>query len=164
MRPLQKLIDWPPALLRKWLLLVLIGGGCLSVGVVMLIAAHDLVLLYMSVILAGLTAGRCVLMYRRIEAGKYETVEGVCVSTAWIPLQRRRKVCLLTEEGEERAMTTDSKKPPKVGGRYRAYFLTYGRTENGKADLGLVSHPQAFVMEELEDAGGGGQGNYPGSL
>ena len=54
---MQKLIDWPPALLRKWLLLVLIGGGCLSVGVVMLIAAHDLVLLYMSVILAGLTAG-----------------------------------------------------------------------------------------------------------
>ena len=142
--------EWPPALIRKWILLALIGIVCLAVGVVMLVAAHDLVLLYISMILAGLTATRCVLLYRRIGKREYETVEGVCVSSAWTPIQRRRKVCLLTDDGEERAMTTDSKPAPKIGRRYRAYFLSGAFSDASGPDLGWISRPQVFVLEELE--------------
>lgn len=147
---MQKFTEWPPVLIRKWLLLALIGFGCLVVGVVMLIAAHDLILLYMSIALAGLTAARCVILYRRIGKGEYETVEGFCVSSSRIPIHRNRKVCLLTDDGEERAMTADIKPAPKIGRRYRAYFLSNAPATEVSPDLGWTSRPQVFVMEELE--------------
>ena len=147
---MQKYTEWPLVLIRKWLLLALIGLGCLLVGVVMLIAAHDLILLYMSIALAGLTAARCVILYRRIGKGEYETVEGVCVSSSRIPMQRNRKVCLLTDDGEERAMTADIKPVPRIGRRYRAYFLSGTLADSAGPDLGWISRPHVFVMEELE--------------
>ena len=71
---LQSISQWPAPLIRKWLTLVLIGVSYLAAGLIMLILSGDAILLYMSVILALLTIGRCVLLYRKISHGEYQVV------------------------------------------------------------------------------------------
>ena len=120
---MQKLTEWPPALLRKWLALVLLGIGCLAVGVLMLIISRDVVLLTMSILLSMLIALRCLILFRQIRNQEYTVLEGTCVRTSWIPFQRRRAMCLITEDEEEYTVSIENKMIPRAGEKYRVFIL-----------------------------------------
>ena len=76
---MEHMNQWPPVLLRRWLLQILTGLGCLLIGIVVFLVTEDQVLLILSVLLTLLIAVRCMSLYQQIARGKYETVEGVCI-------------------------------------------------------------------------------------
>ena len=132
-------------------MLALIGFCCLFVGVVMCVINTDTMLLCLSVILAILTTVRCVILYRRIGRGEYETVEGVCINTTLIPLQRRRSLTIQTDEGKEKIIRTDNRSVPCVGGRYRAYIMSPSVKVDPSFLLREWNYPEAFAVEELSE-------------
>ena len=146
---MQGLFQWPAPLLRKWLMLALIGFCCLVVGVVMLVINGDTILLGLSVILALLTTARCVIFYRRIGYEEYETIEGICISTALIPLQRRRSLTIRTDTGEEIIIRTDNRSVPHVGGRYRIYIIDAVAHYDSSHLLRNKILPSAFAVEKI---------------
>ena len=132
-------------------MLALIGIGCLVIGVVMLVIIGDTMLLGLSVILALLTAVRCVILYRRIGRGEFEMVEGVCINITLIPLQRRRSLTIQTDEGEETIIRTDNRSVPYVGGRYRVYIMGSSVNFDPSSLLREWNYPEAFAVEELSE-------------
>ena len=146
---MQKPSQWPAPLLRKWLLLALIGLGCPAVGLVMLILNGDVVLFAMSIILALFTACRCAILFRQICREEYDLIEGVCLSTKWVPLQRKRTLCLMTDTGENRTVVLPNKLVPGVGRRYRVYLLDAPVQAQSSPALGELSHLGAFAVEDL---------------
>ena len=146
---MQKPSQWPAPLLRKWLLLTLIGIGCPAVGLVMLILNGDMVLFAMSLILALFTAYRCVFLYRRICREEYDVIEGVCLSTKWVPLQRKRTLCLMTDTGENRTMVLPNKLVPGIGRRYRVYVMDAPLQPQSSPALEELTRLSAFAVEDL---------------
>ena len=146
---MQGIFHWPSPLLRKWLMLVLISLGCLAVGTIMLILNEDKVLLCMSDILALLTVGRCVLLYRKISHGEYEVMEGVCLSTKWSPLQHLRLLCLITQDGEKRFVSISQKAPLQMGRLYRVYILEHPQLMLSTDIQGETIRYSAFAIEDL---------------
>lgn len=146
---LQSISQWPAPLIRKWLTLILIGISYLAAGLIMLILSDDAVLLYMSVILALLTIGRCVLLYRKISHGEYQVLEGVCLSTKWIPLQRQRRLCLMTEDEKKFIVSIARKAPLQMGRRYRVYVMASpNQTESEYMQEEVVCY-SAFAIEDM---------------
>ena len=146
---MQKPSQWPAPLLRKWLLLALIGFGCPAVGLVMLILNGDVVLFAMSIILALFIACRCVLLYRKIGREEYEVIEGTCLSTKWVPLQRKRSLYLMTDAGENRTVVLPNKLVPSVGRRYRVYVMDAPLQPQSSPALEELNRLSAFAVEEL---------------
>ena len=114
--------QWPPVLLRRWLLQAAIAPGCLFVGVVMFLAAKDHVLLTISILLALCIAIRCAFLHRLISNGAYEVVEGVCIQIKNAPLNKQRSISLLTKDETEQVILLDKQAKVQIGNRYRVYF------------------------------------------
>ena len=146
---MQNPSQWPAPLLRKWLLLALIGLGCPAIGLVMLILNGDMMLFVMSMILALFTACRCAILYRRICREEYDVIEGVCLSTKWVPLQRKRTLYLMTDTGEKRTMVLPNKLVPGIGRRYRVYLLDAPVQAQSSPALRDLGHLNAFAVEDL---------------
>lgn len=117
-----RLKQWPPALLRRWLLQAASGLGCLAVGSIVFLAVGDSVLLSLSVLLALLTSLRCASFYRLIDKGAYEAVEGVCIRIKHAPLCKQRSMSLLTADGTEQTIQAHKRTPVQVGHCYRVYL------------------------------------------
>ena len=80
--------NWPVPILRRWLLSVAAGPVIFLIGIAGRIALHDPTLLTLSTLLASCMVVRCILLFRAIRQGDYETVEGVCVAIRrirWCP-------------------------------------------------------------------------------
>ena len=75
-----RLKQWPPALLRRWLLQAASGLGCLAVGSIVFLAVGDSVLLSLSVLLALLTSLRCASFYRLIRVPMRQSKASVSAS------------------------------------------------------------------------------------
>ena len=144
---MKHLPEWPAPLLRKWLLSAAIGLGCLLVGIIMYVALADKVMLMLSILLTLLTAGRCMIFYRRIGRDAYECVEGVCIKIQKAPLRKQRSLCLLTQSGAEHTVTLDTRIPVRIGNCYRLFYLA---TEVDGLHP-LLTAPQQFLA--LEDLG-----------
>lgn len=89
--------NWPAPILRRWLLSTAAGPVIFLIGLAGRIALHDPTLLTLSALLSGCIVARCILLFRTIRQGAYETVEGVCVAIRRAPLgghQRREAVFL----------------------------------------------------------------------
>jgi len=113
--------NWPSALLRRWLLQAATGLGCLLMGTVMFLAVCDRVLLVISVLLAVWIFLRCIAFYRLAAAGRYDTTEGICISTKSLPFQKMQTICLREDSGKERSFLLESQAKIGVGCRYRVY-------------------------------------------
>ena len=74
--------QWPPVLLRRWLLTVALGLGFLVVGLAVWLALRDHTFLYLSGVVFLLSLGRAVMLFRCFLLGDYEVLEGVCIQTA----------------------------------------------------------------------------------
>lgn len=114
--------DWPPVLLRRWLLYAAAGPAFLFAGAVMYFAARDHVLLTLSALLAICTFLRCLSFYRMAAGRAYDTVEGVCVGLKRAPLRKQQRVQLLDADGMEHTVTMDKRTRLTIGNCYRVYY------------------------------------------
>lgn len=114
--------QWPPVLLRRWLLTVALGLGFLVVGLAVWLALRDRTFLYLSGVVFLLSLGRAVMLFRCFLLGDYEVLEGVCIQTAQFPLQRYRKVRFLNAEEQEFTLMLGKQQRVQVGSQYRLYL------------------------------------------
>lgn len=114
--------QWPPVLLRRWLLTVALGLGFLVVGFAVWLALRDHTFLYLSGVVFLLSLGRAVMLFRCFLLGDYEVLEGVCIQTAQFPLQRYRKVRFMNAEEQEFTLMLGKQQRVQVGSQYRLYL------------------------------------------
>jgi hypothetical protein len=106
-------------------LLMLFGGGigCLLVGIVVLIAARDFILLAMSAVLGAAFTAKGFLLKRKTNTGQIYSVSGVCVSIVPKVLGRYRRIELInTDSGGDMHFILPKKVIFKIGHVYTCYF------------------------------------------
>ena len=144
-------IDWPPILLRRWLLTAAAGLGFLLAGLAAFLAAEDRVLLTLSVLLAISTLLRCLFFYRMAAGQAYGSLEGVCIAVQRLPMRRQQSVRIFTPDGKEHTFTLDKQARLRVGNCYRIYFQ---QPPANLPDDGLFRYLQAQdIFLGLEDLG-----------
>ena len=94
--------NWPAPILRRWLLSAAAGPVIFLIGLAGRIALHDPTLLTLSTLLASCMVVRCILLFRAIRHGDYETVEGVCVAIRRAPLGGHQHIRLMDDSGMKR--------------------------------------------------------------
>lgn len=135
--------NWPPVLLRRWLLQGLTGWGCLLVGVAMFLTVQDHILLAISGLLGVFTVLYSITLYRLIDKREYEVVEGVCIHIRCLPLCRQRTLFLMTPDGAEQVISLDRQSKIQIGNCYRAYFCKSDVYQN------RFSHDRFLAIENL---------------
>ena len=89
--------SWPTPILRRWLLSTAAGPVIFLIGLAGRIVLHDPTLLTLSILLSGCIVARCILLFRTIRQGAYETVEGVCVAIRRAPLGGHQRIRLVDD-------------------------------------------------------------------
>ncbi len=118
---MERITNWPVALLRRWLLSAAVGGISPGRGGGVL-CPEDRILLGLSFSLALFTFLRCLSIYRVVSSGAYEVVEGVCVELKHKTFQKQQNVLLMSLDGVEHRLTLDKRTHLRIGNRYRFYF------------------------------------------
>ena len=113
--------SWPAPILRRWLLSAA-GPVIFLIGLTGRIALHDPTLLTLSTLLASCMVVRCVLLFRAIRQGDYETVEGVCVAIRRAPLGGHQRIRLMDESGTAHDLLLDRHQRFLIGSSYRIYL------------------------------------------
>ena len=114
--------NWPAPILRRWLLSIAAGPVIFLVGLAGCIALRDPVLLALSTLLATCMVIRCILLFRVIHQGDYETVEGVCVAIRRTPLGGHQRIRLMDDSGAAHDLLLDRSQKFLIGSRYRIYL------------------------------------------
>ena len=99
--------NWPAPILRRWLLSAAAGPVIFLIGLTGRIALRDPVLLPLSALLSGCIITRCILLFRTIRQGDYETVEGVCVTIRWAPIGGHQRIRLMDDSGAAHDLLLD---------------------------------------------------------
>ena len=114
--------NWPAPILRRWLLSAAAGPVIFLIGLTGRIALRDPVLLPLSALLSGCIITRCILLFRTIRQGDYETVEGVCVAIRrirWCPPMGAR---LMDDSGAAHDILLDRHQRFLIGSSYRVFL------------------------------------------
>ena len=114
--------NWPAPILRRWLLSAAAGPVIFLIGLAGRIALHDPTLLTLSTLLASCMVVRCILLFRVIRRGDYETVEGVCVAIRRAPLGGYQHIRLMDDSGTAHDLLLDRRQKFLVGSSYRVYL------------------------------------------
>lgn len=114
--------SWPTPILRRWLLSAAAGPVIFLIGLTGRIALRDPVLLPLSALLSGCIITRCILLFRTIRQGDYETVEGVCVTIRRAPLGGHQRIRLMDESGTAHDLLLDRRQRFLIGSSYRVYL------------------------------------------
>ena len=114
--------NWPAPILRRWLLSAAAGPVIFLIGLAGRIALHDPMLLTLSTLLSGCIAARCILLFRTIRQGAYETVEGVCVAIRRAPLGGHQRIRLMDDSGTVHDLLLDRRQRFLIGNSYRIYL------------------------------------------
>lgn len=114
--------NWPAPILRRWLLSAAAGPVIFLIGLAGRIALHDPTLLTLSALLSGCIVARCILLFRTIRQGAYETVEGVCVAIRRAPLGGHQRIRLMDESGTAHDLLLDRRQRFLIGSSYRVYL------------------------------------------
>ena len=140
--------NWPAPILRRWLLSAAAGPVIFLIGLAGRIALHDSVLLTLSALLASCMVVRCILLFRVIRQGDYETVEGVCVAVRRAPLGGHQRIRLMDDSGAAHDLLLDRRQRFLIGNSYRVYL----QSSPGAALSGTgISHGALLGLEELEE-------------
>lgn len=113
--------DWPPVLLRRWLLQIAAGVGCLAVGFIMFFAMQDTILLIISAALFVCFCLQWIAFHQMVSKAEYEIAKGVCIDVKHGLLPKQRILCLRSDNGRESAFSLDKQTPAEIGARYRIY-------------------------------------------
>lgn len=114
--------NWPAPILRRWLLSAAAGPFIFLIGLAGRIALHDPTLLTLSTLLASCMVVRCILLFRVIRQGDYETVEGVCVAVRRTPLGGHQRIRLMDDSGAVHDLLLDRHQRFLIGSSYRVYL------------------------------------------
>lgn len=140
--------NWPAPILRRWLLSIAAGPVIFLVGLAGCIALRDPVLLALSTLLATCMVIRCILLFRVIHQGDYETVEGVCVAIRRAPLGGHQRIRLMDDSGAAHDLLLDRSQRFLIGSRYRIYL----QNSSGTALLDTrVPNSALLGLEDLGD-------------
>ena len=114
--------SWPAPILRRWLLSAAAGPVIFLIGLTGRIALRDPVLLPLSALLSGCIITRCILLFRTIRQGDYETVEGVCIAIRRAPIGGHQRIRLMDESGTAHDLLLDRRQKFLIGSSYRVYL------------------------------------------
>ena len=114
--------NWPASILRRWLLSAAAGPVIFLIGLAGRIALHDPTLLTLSILLSGCIVARCILLFRTIRQGAYETVEGVCVAIRRASLRGHQRIRLMDDSGTAHDLLLDRHQRFLIGSSYRVYL------------------------------------------
>lgn len=138
--------NWPAPILRRWLLSAAAGPFIFLIGLAGRIALHDPVLLTLSALLASCMVVRCILLFRVIRQGDYETVEGVCVAVRRAPLGGHQRIRLMDDSGAAHDLLLDRRQRFLIGNSYRIYLQNLPETALPGA---RIPHGALLGLEEL---------------
>ena len=114
--------NWPAPILRRWLLSAAAGPVIFLIGLTVRIALHDPTLLTLSALLSGCIVARCILLFRMVRQGAYETVEGVCIAIRRAPIGGHQRIRLMDESGTAHDLLLDRRQKFLIGSSYRVYL------------------------------------------
>ena len=114
--------SWPTPILRRWLLSTAAGPVIFLIGLAGRIVLHDPTLLTLSILLSGCIVARCILLFRTIRQGAYETVEGVCVAIRRAPLGGHQRIRLVDDSDTAHDLLLDRHQRFLIGNSYRVYL------------------------------------------
>lgn len=140
----------PGVLWRRILFTVLIGIGCLAVGISYGLFAEDRIILVLSGLVCLFSLLRGIGLWRTIAGGRYDVVEGVCVSIAATHLRKQSKVRVMDKDGVEATLCLGKQSGVKIGFCYRFYFKSGQRLALGSEYLDTALSTDQFLgFEEL---------------
>ena len=148
--------SWPTPILWRWLLSAAAGPVIFLIGLTGRIALRDPVLLPLSALLSGCIITRCILLFRTIRQGDYETVEGVCVAIRRAPIGGHQRIRLMDDSGSAHDLLLDRRQKFLIGNSYRVYLqsspgaeLPEARIPRG-ALLGLEELGACWAESEID--------------
>ena len=148
--------SWPAPILWRWLLSAAAGPVIFLIGLTGRIALRDPVLLPLSALLSGCIITRCILLFRTIRQGDYETVEGVCVAIRRAPIGGHQRIRLMDDSGSAHDLLLDRRQKFLIGNSYRVYLqsspgaeLPEARIPRG-ALLGLEELGACWAESEID--------------
>lgn len=138
--------NWPAPILRRWLLSTAAGPVIFLIGLAGRIALHDPTFLTLSALLSGCIVARCILLFRTIRQGAYETVAGVCVAIRRAPLGGHQRIRLMDESGTAHDLLLDRRQRFLIGNSYRVYLQSPPGAELPEA---RIPHGALLGLENL---------------
>lgn len=138
--------NWPAPILRRWLLSAAAGPIILLIGLTGRIALHDPAFLTLSALLSGCIVARCILLFRMVRQGAYETVEGVCIAIRRAPIGGHQRIRLMDDSGTAHDLLLDRHQRFLIGSSYRVFLQS-----SPGAELPGVRIPRGALLglEEL---------------
>ena len=138
--------NWPAPILRRWLLSAAAGPVIFLIGLTVRIALHDPTLLTLSALLSGCIVARCILLFRMVRQGAYETVEGVCIAIRRAPIGGHQRIRLMDDSGAAHDLLLDRHQKFLIGNSYRVYL----QSTSGAALPGVrIPRGALLGLEEL---------------
>ncbi len=138
--------NWPAPILRRWLLSAAAGPVIFLIGLTVRIALHDPTLLTLSALLSGCIVARCILLFRMVRQGAYETVEGVCIAIRRAPIGGHQRIRLMDDSGSAHDLLLDRRQKFLIGNSYRVYL----QSTSGAALPGVrIPRGALLGLEEL---------------
>lgn len=138
--------SWPTPILRRWLLSTAAGPVIFLIGLAGRIVLHDPTLLTLSILLSGCIVARCILLFRTIRQGAYETVEGVCVAIRQAPLGGHQRIRLVDDSDTAHDLLLDRHQRFLIGSSYRVYLQSPPGAALPEA---RIPHGTLLGLEEL---------------
>ena len=138
--------SWPTPILRRWLLSTAAGPVIFLIGLAGRIVLHDPTLLTLSILLSGCIVARCILLFRTIRQGAYETVEGVCVAIRRAPLGGHQRIRLVDDSDTAHDLLLDRRQKFLIGSSYRVYLQSPPGAALPEA---RIPHGTLLGLEEL---------------
>lgn len=139
--------SWPTPILRRWLLSTAAGPVIFLIGLTVRIALHDPAFLTLSALLSGCIVARCILLFRMVRQGAYETVEGVCIAIRRAPIGGHQRIRLMDDSGTAHDLLLDRRQKFLFGSRYRIYL------QNSSGTALLDTRVPNSALLGLEDLG-----------
>ncbi len=134
----------PPLLKRKILLTVLVGIGCLLVGIAMCVFSKDTMMLFLSLAVCGFSFFKAYTMYHVVAKNEYEVVEGTCIN--YYKSSARSKLRIMMVMSLTLLLAKQSK--IKIGDRYRFYFKNTTRVTLGNEYFDSALSSDCFLGYE----------------
>lgn len=138
--------NWPAPILRRWLLSAAAGPVIFLIGLTGRIALRDPVLLPLSALLSGCIITRCILLFRTIRQGDYETVEGVCIAIRRAPIGGHQRIRLMDDSGSAHDLLLNRRQKFLIGSSYRVYLQSPPGAELPEA---RIPHGALLGLEDL---------------
>ena len=145
--------QWPPAILRRWVILPAVGAACLLLGIAVGITQRDRLLFFLSLAVCAACGIKAVLFYRVAAREEYTVLEGVCVMLQQNPIRKSRRVKIVDGEDQIHVLALDKRVKLRVGHLYRFYLRQPGAAQALSSQTALPAPPDELLgYEEIEDA------------